>query len=379
MSHPIKALVVISNLCHGGAERQVVELANRIDPTKVELHVCTLSDYTPLAEFLKFPDRLHIIQKQAKFDITVILKLAQLLKKEQFDVVHGFLYDAEIAARLAGAIARTKANLSSERNSNYTYGRAKRAIYQYTAVFMDMCVANSNAGAEFSHQYFNIPKSKYRVIHNGVDIDRFTPRKSNVSRDSLGIPDNAVVMGVIGSYKQQKNHPFLLRAAAKLAEDTPDFRIMFVGSMIAEGSEPTAEYYQHVQQEIDRLNLRDKMVLVEARNDIEEMFNLCDFTVLPSLFEGTPNVALESMACGVPVVATDVADNRFVIPDGKVGYIVPLNDEDALANQLNIMIRDHNLRKTLSANARKWVEDEFGLDKMANKFYLTYKEILDNK
>ncbi len=377
MSTPIKALVVISNLCHGGAERQVVELANRIDPQEVDLHVCILSDYSPLAAFLKHPEKLHVIQKQSKFDLSVVVRLARFLKQEQFDVVHGFLYDAEIAARLAGKVAGVKANISSERNSNYSYGKIKRAIYHYTAALMDMCIANSNAGAEFNQRYFDIPRHKYKVIHNGVDTVRFHPGKSQVTKASLGIPESATVIGVIGSFKRQKNHPFLLRAANLLnSRSDHDYRLLFVGSMIAEGSEPTQEYYEHVQNEVDRLNLRDKMVFVEARNDIEEMFRLCDVTVLPSLFEGTPNVALESMACGTPVVATDVADNKFVIPDGKAGYIVPLNDDESLANCLDKLLSDPTLVEQLSQQCREWVVAEFGLDKMAQKFQHTYQELV---
>ncbi|MDX1693998.1 MAG: glycosyltransferase, partial [Ketobacteraceae bacterium] len=294
MSNPVKVLVVISNLSHGGAERQIVELANRINRDVVDLHLCSLSHHMPLKEYLKHPDKLHVIEKHKKYDLGLILRLARFLRRERFDVVHGFLFDAEIASRLAGVIARTPMIVGSERNSRNHFSRLKTAIYKYTAPCIDVCVANSKAGMEFSHRVFGIPKNKYRVIRNGVDTVRFSPGKSAINRAEWGLPDSTPVVGIVASYKRQKNHSLLLRAAADLGGQ--DFRLLFVGSAIREGSEPTAAYFESIQALVDDLGIRDKCVFMEARNDVEEVYRLCDITVLPSLFEGTPNVALESMS-----------------------------------------------------------------------------------
>lgn len=370
MSQPVKVLVVISNLSHGGAERQVVELANRIDRSKVDLHLCSLSHHTPLREYLRHPDKLHVLEKKQKYDLALILKLAKFLKAGRFDVVHGFLFDAEIASRIAGLIARTPKIIGSERNSKNHFSRLKTAIYRYTSPCIDLCVANSNAGMEFSHNAFGIPRNKYRVIRNGVDTERFSPAESQITRDALGIPKDARVVGMIASYKRQKNHALLLRAAARLKE--LNFRLLIVGSAIREGSEPTVDYFNSVQALVDELGIRDKCVFMEARNDVEQVYRFCDVTVLPSLFEGTPNVALESMACGVPVIATDVADNRTVIPDQKAGFIVSLEKPAELADCLKRILGDSELHRSLANTAREWAVEQFSFAKMAFEFEKLY-------
>lgn len=375
----IRVAIVISNLTHGGAERQVVELANRIDSNRVELHICTLSDVCPLAEFLIRPERLHIIQKQSKYDVTVIPRLVRYLRQHRFDVVHGFLFDAEIASWLAGTFAGTTCVLGSERNSSNNFSSFKTNVYRYASKLMDACIANSTAGMEFSHRTFHIPREKYRVIYNGVDTQRFQPAPSKLSKSQLGIPENALVIGFVGSFKRQKNHPLLLRAVAHLKGLEIPFHLLMVGSLIAEGSEPTVEYHEFVQREVDRLGLRDTVSFIEARNDIEDVFNLCHCTALPSLYEGTPNVALESMACGVPVVATQVADNHRIIPEGKVGFVTPLDDAEAMADRLKQLLTKPELREQMANNAREWVVNEFHLDTMAENFERTYRDLLDEK
>ena len=379
MSKPIKVLVVISNLTHGGAERQVVELANRVDPVRVELHVCSLSNYCPLAKFLKFPDKFHVLEKKAKYDVSLIFKLASFLRKNKFDLVHGFLYDAELASRLAGFLAGTQVVVGSERNSNNNFGRLKTLIYTWTSGCMDMCVANSSAGAEFGQKAFAIPQKKYAVIHNGVDTQRFCSRESTMTRQDLGVSGNTKIVGMVGSYKRQKNHAFLVEAIAEVKKQYKDVVFVFVGSVIKEGPEATTEYYDSVQACVERLDVRDMCVFVDARNDIEEFFNLCDFTVLPSLFEGTPNVVLESLACAVPVIATDVADNRFVIPDEKAGYIVPLGEVAILAEKILDLLGDEEKLSAMSDYARTWVCEQFGLDKMAGKFEDIYYKLLSEQ
>jgi hypothetical protein len=115
---PIRALIVISNLEYGGAQRQVVEMANNVDPRRIELHLGSLSDYVPLASDLADRSRLHVIEKRFKFDLSVVARLARLLRSVDAHVVHGYLFDAEIATRLAGRLAGTPLVVGSERNTD---------------------------------------------------------------------------------------------------------------------------------------------------------------------------------------------------------------------------------------------------------------------
>jgi glycosyltransferase involved in cell wall biosynthesis len=370
------AVAVISDLEFGGAQRQVVELANHMDPARFDLHVVALHDYTPLADSLRDAvRRLHIIQRRGKFDFTVVTRLRALLKKLGASVVHGYLFDAEIAARLAGRWAGA-AVIGSERNTDYTLKRINKIAYGLTRWGHDFTIANSRAGAAFNARLLGQPAAQYRVVYNGVDVNRFQPRDGAALRVELGLRPEHRVVGIMASFKPQKNHLMFIEAAACVVRAVPDARFLFVGDELFQGSCDSAETKRKMLARVEELGLKAHCLFVGNRPDVERYYNVCDVTALSSLFEGTPNAALESMASGVPVVATDVSDHGYVIPEGRVGFVVPLHDATALANRLSDLLHNDSLRREISARARAWAVEEFSGRRLAEKTADVYDEAL---
>lgn len=373
-------MIVISNLEYGGAQRQVVDLANSVDPASARIHVCSLSPYVPLADRLTGADRrLHIVTKRFKYDTTVPLRVAALLRRLAADVVHGYLFDAEITARIAGLLARTPLVVGSERNTNYRLKRVQLAAYRATKNLVDLVVANSQAGAQFNSRMLGQPASIYRVVHNGVDTERFHPSDTAAIRKELGIEGGEPVVGMFGSFKEQKNHPLFFDAASRVLREIPGARFLLVGDQLHGGMHGSDAYKMRVLRLVDELGIRDRCIFMGNRSDVERLYPACDVTVLPSLFEGTPNVALESMASGVPVIATDVADNASIIPDGRAGYIVQLGDADGLAARIVRLLSDHSLRQAMSTAAREWTQREFSTARLAEKTEAVYRAALAAK
>jgi glycosyltransferase involved in cell wall biosynthesis len=127
---------------------------------------------------------------------------------------------------------------------------------------------------------------------------------------------------------------------------------------------------------VDELEIRHLCVFAGNQEHIEGYYRACDLTVLPSDHEGMPNVVLESLASGVPVIATDVSDNRLLIHEGEVGFLVPKNDLDQLVERVSNLIEDRNLRQRMSEQAVTWVEQQFSAQKMAQKMAQTYDALL---
>lgn len=152
----ICVVLVVDDLGFGGAERQVVELVNNMDRDRFEVHICTPSSHLPLRNQLKgLENNLHVVARKFRFDFTVVLRLAILLRKLKADIVHGYLFSAEIASRLAGRIAGTSVVVGSERNANrVTIRKSNILAYKLTQRFVDIIVANSNAGAESNARIF---------------------------------------------------------------------------------------------------------------------------------------------------------------------------------------------------------------------------------
>jgi glycosyltransferase involved in cell wall biosynthesis len=372
-----RLLFVISNFEYGGAQRQVVELANHLDPGRFEAHVCSLSSYAPLATSLRHAgSRLHIIPKLAKFDVTVVPRLVALLRRLHIDIVQSYLFDADIAARLAGRLALTRAVVGTERNTDYSLRRRHLIAYRLTHRQVDLIIANSHAGAAFSSRVLGHPPSFYRVVHNGVDLERFTPGPATEVREELGIAADEPVVGMFASFKAQKNHPLAFQAARLLMDRLPRARFLFVGDMLFEGMHGSANHARRMHRVVDDLGIRSRCLFLGNRRDVARLYRACDVTILPSLFEGTPNVLLESMATAVPVVATNVADNAFIVPDGKVGFLIRPGDAVALAEHLYQLLLDHPLRLNLGLAARAWVSESFSTAALARRTAQVYDELL---
>jgi glycosyltransferase involved in cell wall biosynthesis len=375
-----RVLLVISNLEYGGAQRQIVELANNMDPARYEMHICSLSDYTPLQQDLHGADkRLHIIKKRWKFDASVVPKLSKLAQKLNIDIIHSFLFDAEIASRLAGLLAKIPAVIGSERNSHYHLKNRQILAYRVTRRAVDIIIANSTAGATFNAKIQGLNMSYYRVVHNGVNTTRFYPRNDrNCIKQSLGISQDEQLVGMFASFKVQKNHPLAFAAMKQVFQHVPEARFVMIGEELYKGMHGSDKYRQDMDRLVDEMGIRSRCYFLGNRDDVEKLYCACDVTILPSLFEGTPNVLLESMACGVPVVATDVADNAKIVIEGKTGFLVSLNDDMRMAEKIISLLRNESLRKQLGMNARQWVHEEFSCKRLAEKIAAVYDEVLSS-
>jgi glycosyltransferase involved in cell wall biosynthesis len=217
------------------------------------------------------------------------------------------------------------------------------------------------------------------VIRNGVDVRTFQPRSGQSIRNRLDIPRDAFVIGMFASFKAQKNHGLLLDAAKDIIDSTDSVRFLFVGDTLYKGGSDSNAYTAWLSDRVDQLGIRDYCVFAGNRSDVEHVYPACDLTVLPSLFEGTPNVLLESMACGVPVVATDVSDNREIVPDGEVGFIVPSGDVRQLRDRILQLLRSRDLREQMSLRAREWVVRQFSSERLAERTATVYREAITVK
>jgi glycosyltransferase involved in cell wall biosynthesis len=372
-------MLVVSNLEYGGAQRQVVELANHLDPAQFDVRICSLSPYVPLADDLRRRDQLHVITKRFKFDATVIPRLTRLLQRSRTDVVQSYLFDADIAAFLAGRLAGCSLVVGSERNANYVMKKRQVLLYRWTRPCVDMLIANSHAGAEFNERVVGYPPSRYRVVHNGVDTGRFAPAAPDAMRRELGIAGDELVVGMFASFKQQKNHPLFFRAAARVLERFPRTRLLLVGDELYAGMHGSDEYKREVLDLVEALGLRDRCLFAGNQDAVHRFYAACDVTVMSSHFEGTANAVLESLSCGVPVVATAVSDTAMILPDGRAGYVVPPGDERAMSERIGALLGDAALKARMGQAARDWILQEFSSERLAAKTADVYRRELQTR
>jgi glycosyltransferase involved in cell wall biosynthesis len=385
-NEPVPVLLLVGSLEHGGAQRQVVELARRLDRRRFAPIVCTLSAHVPLAAALPDPRDLAVVPRRWRFDPAPIARVARLMRRRGVRLVHTFLFDAEVIGRLAAALARVPVVIGSERNSEYVRSRLQRACLRATRPLADAVIANSHAGRAFHVRSAGFPAARVRVVPNGVDIARFRPGDRDAARRALGLPEDRAVVGMVASFKPQKNHPMLLEAARQVVAARPDALFVLAGERLPSGPggvlaagtgshRGVSAYHARVREAIDRSGLAPHVRLLGAVEHVERVYAACDLTVLTSDHEGTPNVVLESMACGVPVVATAVGDNERLVPP-DAGALVPRGAAGALAAAILGLLADPARRRAMGLFARRWVEAEFSTERLAARTADVYEELL---
>lgn len=347
-------MLLTSSLHFGGAERQVVDLAKHLDRERFEPLLCCLDGTRTLFDLNPSPTPIVMARRRAKLDLLPLGTVAWTLWRRSIDVVHSFLFDAEIVGRLAGRLTKVPAVIASERNSDYPPMPLKDRLQRMTRPFVDLVIANSNAGKQYAANHLGFQADRVAVVHNGVDTERFTPGEPSLARDHLGIPADASVIGMFASFKEPKNHAMYFRVARRILDRHPNTWFLCVSYLpwFPWGHRPTDQYRASLRALLADAALGPRMQILTNRTDVEQLYRACNLTVLTSRREGTPNVVLESMASGVPVVATDVADNALLLDHFSGGGVVPLNDDAAMADRVCHLLSDPAALRAASACAR---------------------------
>jgi glycosyltransferase involved in cell wall biosynthesis len=370
----IKILFVIGQLGYGGAEHQLVYLARNLDREKYNVLVCSLSDNLPLKGKLDAESiETVVIPQVMKPDISRPIKLLKLVKSFQPDLIHSYLFVANTWARVVGATTKVPVVLT-ERSAKPRDKFSHSLINKALKPFGDIMIANSNAGAEgvIKNNLFN-PDNIY-VIQNGLPFERFSRAPNSAKREilqsQLGINNEDKVIGIIASFEPEKNHEYLFESYKLIKKDLPKTKILCIG----DGSRRDF-LFGHTKQ----LGISDAVIFAGRRDDIPDCLSLMDVLVLPSKWEGCPNVILEAMAAKVPVVATDVGGVSEVLLDGVTGLLVPLDNPQILAQKIISILTDPDKAAQFGREGRKRVGEHFSIEMMISKTEEIYTKILLNE
>jgi glycosyltransferase involved in cell wall biosynthesis len=213
---------------------------------------------------------------------------------------------------------------------------------------------------------------KFVVLPNGFDLKQYRPdsKGRREARQELGVGDDEILIGLVARIDPVKDHRGFVRAAALLARRHPNARFLFCG----EGTTPSN---RELADAIDGAALRDRFLLLGARDDVPRIMNALDVATLCSASgEAFPLVVGEAMACGVPCVVTDLGDCAHIV--GDTGKVVPPRDPEALARAWEEFVRlGPGGRRELGVRARTRMETHFSLSRIASDYAAVYRDLLD--
>jgi glycosyltransferase involved in cell wall biosynthesis len=306
-----------------------------------------------------------LIGKPLKVDPFAALRLTRFLKAKRFDVVQTWVFAANAYGRVAASWAGTPVVVTAEMAVDLWKTRAHLAIDRALAKRCDVVVGNSQAVVDF-YREAGVPEGKLARIYSGIEPEPPPAVDPAEVRADFGWPADAPVALFAGRLMAQKGVDVLIRALDLLQHIRPALRTLIVGDgPLRDELEETAHAFR----------LDDKLKFTGHRDDVPRLLAAADLLVLPSRYEGLPNVVLEAMAYGKPVVATAAPGTTEVVSDGVTGRLAPVDDANALALALRTLVDDPAERARLGAAGRARVEREFGVGAMVDQFATLYERL----
>jgi glycosyltransferase involved in cell wall biosynthesis len=294
----------------------------------------------------------------------VLWRLVRELRHFQPAILQTFLFHANLAGRIAARFAGVGAIVSGIRVAEKR-SRIPLWLDRWTNRLVAKNVCVSQAVAEFSIREVRLAPEKIVVIPNGVDVSRFSAA-SLADLAPFGVPSDSQVLLTVGRLDRQKGLGDLIEAAAIVASRFTRVHFLLVG----EGSE-RPEIERHIRER----GLTGRVHLAGWRPDVPELLAAGDALILSSHWEGLPNVILEAMAAGLPVVSTRVEGTSELVIDGETGLLVAPQSPADLAAGIEKLIADPAAAKAMGQRGRELVAANFSWDKMVSQYCELYRSL----
>jgi glycosyltransferase involved in cell wall biosynthesis len=362
---PPGVFLMIESFETGGSERQFAALAKSLNPLKVRLSLGCVRQRGAFVEGLgevpqfRLGGSLYGLQSWR-----TRLRLARHLRKTGIAVAQAFDFYSNLTLIPAARMAGVPIVIGSQRQLGDLLTPAQNYFQASAFRWCDAIVCNSHAAAQRLLER-GLSKDKIVVIGNGLPASAFAetpcalPRRPGLLR-----------VGMIARMNTRaKNHSTFLRAAARLHDKFPDVEFVLVGD---------GPLRVELEREAESLGVAGQVKFLGDRRDIPAILASLDVSVLPSASESLSNVILESMAAGVPVVASNVGGNPELVAGDRGILFAPENVDEAVA-AIETLLRDPARRAELGINARRFAQENFSAEGMGKRYEDLYFELLAKK
>lgn len=357
-----RVLILHATYSVGGAERVLQLLAQQLQE-RFDLRVCALYGPGVIGEQMQKAGLPFIaLQGRSRTDWRVLPRFLRLLRQARPEVLltvdapYPMLY-AVVAKRL-GLVRQLVIAVHS-------FGKLKRTREIAIARRLAEPVTDTLIALAETHRRLLVEQEGWRarevvVIPNGVDLQRFSPQGEMLHEEWQLSPQDGS-FGVVAAMRPEKNLFRFLRAAQAVLQAQPNAHAFLVGD---------GELRPQLERYAAELRIGERVHFTGIRQDIPAVWRTLDIAVLTSdnIVETLPMTLIEAAACGVPAVSTDVGAVRDVVLDGETGFVVPLEDEQALAERILYLLKHPDERHRMGIRARQHAEAHFDLHQMTERY-----------
>ncbi len=376
----MRLLSVIDTLSRGGAEQVLVNNLTELQRSGVECSVVTLFQGDALAgELKKLGIKVHLLNLSSKWQVFEgVFKLSKLLSKNHYDIVHAHLYFSCFYTGLASLFYPNIRTLTTFHNLGYRAfpdDTVKKKLKKKVGAFIAAKLINKKVGvsrAVKEHYTRHLGLENIDIVPNSFPLeaiqDLSITSRNEVLEQYLDSSTRYQFYSITpGRLVQEKGHVFLIEALELISKTRSDLCHLIVGAGPLENQ---------IQQYIEKGNLLNViMVPGTAQQELFSLIKACDFVVIPSISEGFGMVVGEAMALGIPVIATEVGGIPELVENGKEALLVPAADSQALANVMEQLCLDKNLRIELTKNAFQKIR-RFDVNRIAKQWVAYYQAML---
>lgn len=361
---PMRILCLIRSWNRGGAERQCAQLVHALAARGHEVTAVSLySGGAFSAELAGKGVHVQSLAKRGRFDVLgPWWRYVRLVRAERPDVIYSFMPAANLltaSARVATGTAAIVWGVRATRVDGRAYGLLSRMMYWMERMligFPRIVICNSEASCR---EIAALRSGGVEVVENGIDVGRFRPEPElrGALRREFGLDSGAMLIGIVGRLDPMKDHATFLEAAALIRSRIPGIRFLVAG---ADGS----GLERRLRDQAEALGIGESVLWRAPGDDVEIVYNALDVLVSSSTWgEGFSNVIAEAMACGVPVVATDVGDARRIV--GDAGRVVAARSPEALCGAVLELLRTSQVDAGAAARAR--IASMFGMERCVER------------
>lgn len=357
----------------GGGERVLLEIAQGLPSTDFQAYVVALR-HDPDPCIWDLPCNIRILHMRKTYGwaaLRTALQLRRLIRELSIDIVHTFFETSDIFGLLVAKLSGVKAVVSSRRDMGILRTPKHNIAYRLLSRYFSAVITVSEQVRQRVIALDRIKPSSVITIHNGV-------RENYLSRDPMfslpaGLPPGARVVSTIANVQSWKGIDVFIRCAAEVHRIAPDVRFIVAGKFSDAG------LAAQLRAMVTELQMDDCFHFLGPIHDVRGLLHSSDVFCLLSRSEGFPNVVLEAMSCGAPVVATRVGGTPEAVDDGVSGWLVESEDHRAAAERVLLLLKDGAMHTRMAEAAMKRVRTRFTREAMLANHVAVYQRVLRSR
>jgi len=359
----MRVIQVIGTLQVGGAENQVVQLANGFLLKGIDSHFVCLTDAdTQNSKAIESSVKKYILPLLKRKQVSCVVRMVNLFRDIHPDIVQSHMFHTNLYVAIAARIAQVPVVIATEHGKNLWKNTIHHFIErQIISPLVSMRIAVSEDIKNIRIASGDVPEKKIAVV----------PPCVNLPAEPISLENGRLLrIGAVGRLVEAKNYPMLIRVLAQLLAMNVPARVTFIGDGPERNKLETLSFALGVEKFIQFSGFQD---------DVSKWLKKFDVIAFSSIREGTPVAMLEAMAAGVPVVATDVGGIPDVIDDGVNGLLIPSQDVSAMVKALQLLSKNYLVRCRLATAGRQRIIESYSRDIICGRYLQIYQSLLSEK